>query len=463
MCGIFAVVYDKGFKLGEQDVDLLDTDASLMQNRGTTSRKFILNNKVYMRHNRLPIMDLSSRGAQPFFYDGIMCMVNGEIYNSEEIKEELAYTPRSTSNSELIIPLYLKYGTSFVNHIRGMFSFVLLDVKRSLLLASRDHIGMTSLYLANSDSVMVISSDMKCTLRLAKEYNMEVRHFKPNHVLIHTFGKNKLHQEFPLAPHSWMLEGFTFSSSTREAISQELSILLSKIIAEHSRKQPSVSAIILDDGTVGASCIKSILQSIPSFRPSQYTADQCVQVLEDVVKCIESYEPNVVRRGLNAYLNSKAIKETQSSTRVVIKPDICDILFGIVSEDLTSIEIHNNAIQAISNLHDRDCLAMHKAYIAHGIEARIPFGDKSLMEFAMRIPPNFKKHDNIMQELYPAQNPLVQNIQNHMLVHANAVVSDEDFQNRSTRFQENTPSTKEEYLYRSIFDRVFPDVTINRD
>lgn len=63
----------------------------------------------------------------------VVVAANGEIYNYKELYEEVGgdafYKPKTGSDCEVVIPLYLKYGREFPNHLRGMFSFVVYDTR----------------------------------------------------------------------------------------------------------------------------------------------------------------------------------------------------------------------------------------------------------------------------------------------------------------------------------------------
>ena len=80
----------------------------------------------------------------------IVLVTNGEIYNHKEIRNQFPnYEFRTKSDSEVIIPLYLKYGIDAPKYLDGLFSFVLLDVPKNRLIVARDPIGITSLYQGN--------------------------------------------------------------------------------------------------------------------------------------------------------------------------------------------------------------------------------------------------------------------------------------------------------------------------
>lgn len=95
---------------------------------------------------------LVATGDQPFVSkDGsIVLVTNGEIYNHKDIRKQFpTYEFSTKSDSEVIIPLYQKYGLDAPKYLEGMFSFILLDVPKNRFVVARDPIGITSLYQGN--------------------------------------------------------------------------------------------------------------------------------------------------------------------------------------------------------------------------------------------------------------------------------------------------------------------------
>ncbi len=97
-----------------------------------------------MGHCRLAINDLSPEGEQPLHSsDGLIhAVVNGEIYDYDRVRASskrfrAAYKWKGRSDSELVLALYLAYGTSFLSHLRGEFALVLHDERTKLFLAAR--------------------------------------------------------------------------------------------------------------------------------------------------------------------------------------------------------------------------------------------------------------------------------------------------------------------------------------
>jgi len=119
----------------------------------------------YLDDRRLEIIDLQT-GAQPMQSDaGDWITYNGEIYNYVELRDELGGAPfRTTSDTEVILRAYQKWGVRALSHLRGMFAFALWDERRGTLFCARDRFGMKPFYYAIVDGTFLFASEAKAIL-----------------------------------------------------------------------------------------------------------------------------------------------------------------------------------------------------------------------------------------------------------------------------------------------------------
>ncbi|MCW2284303.1 asparagine synthase (glutamine-hydrolyzing) [Rhodoblastus acidophilus] len=122
-----------------------------------------------LAHRRLAILDLSDRAAQPMAStDGSLAVVfNGEIYNYPELKAELERDGaafRSTSDTEVLIHLYQRFGAKMVAKLRGMFAFAIWDQKKRGIFLARDPYGIKPLYISNDGWTFRFASQVKALL-----------------------------------------------------------------------------------------------------------------------------------------------------------------------------------------------------------------------------------------------------------------------------------------------------------
>lgn len=123
------------------------------------------NGHVGFGHCRLSIIDLE-HGQQPMCDEGGNWIAyNGEIYNYIELRKQLGEENfRTTSDTEVILLAYRKWGRACVDHLRGMFAFVLWDEQRGELFAARDRFGIKPFYYAQVDDVLYLASEAKALL-----------------------------------------------------------------------------------------------------------------------------------------------------------------------------------------------------------------------------------------------------------------------------------------------------------
>jgi asparagine synthase (glutamine-hydrolysing) len=117
--------------------------------------------------NRLSILDLSKNGHQPMCSDDeqVMLLMNGEIYNAFDFTEELkadGFKFRSTSDTEVVLYLYLKYGfEEMIKKLNGMFAIVVTDLREGKIFIARDRFGIKPMYLFETHELLAFSSEIK--------------------------------------------------------------------------------------------------------------------------------------------------------------------------------------------------------------------------------------------------------------------------------------------------------------
>ena len=163
MCGLVGII-------GNQN-EVIEDVLQNMEHRGSDNRGVYHNGRVSLGHNRLSINDLSDKGNQPFHYQNIHLIVNGEIWNYPALKKEYenkGYEFSSYSDSEIILYLYKE---DELNRLDGMFSFILYDENKGKVLVSRDWVGKIPLWINKNDDGCSIVSEMKS---LAGNQNLSI-------------------------------------------------------------------------------------------------------------------------------------------------------------------------------------------------------------------------------------------------------------------------------------------------
>jgi asparagine synthase (glutamine-hydrolysing) len=163
MCGIAGIINKTGL---EVNYHLLKKMADTIHYRGPDEDGVMIDGPVGFFHKRLSIIDLLS-GQQPMFFENNIIVFNGEIYNYIELRENLkkkGHSFQTSSDTEVILHLYVEYGNDFVNLLNGMFAFIIYDKNKNQLFIARDHFGIKPLYWYHDDQVIVFGSEIKALL-----------------------------------------------------------------------------------------------------------------------------------------------------------------------------------------------------------------------------------------------------------------------------------------------------------
>jgi asparagine synthase (glutamine-hydrolysing) len=132
--------------------------------------------RLGLAHRRLSIIDLSDRAAQPMrSVDGrYIISFNGEIYNYRPLRAELeanGYFFKTTSDTEVLLNLFMRDGAKMLGRLRGMFAFAIWDTRERILFLARDPYGIKPLYVCNDGATLRFGSQVKALLaggRLSK-------------------------------------------------------------------------------------------------------------------------------------------------------------------------------------------------------------------------------------------------------------------------------------------------------
>lgn len=164
MCGIAGIL-----QLNDMPADdsLIRRMTDAMSHRGPDADGFFTENELAFGHRRLSIIDLSAAANQPFFdHSGRYVIVfNGEMYNYQEVKPLIDdYNFHTTSDTEVLIAAYAKWGPDCLRYFRGMFAFAVWDRQEKELFIARDRLGVKPLYFYQDEHRLLFASEIRSIL-----------------------------------------------------------------------------------------------------------------------------------------------------------------------------------------------------------------------------------------------------------------------------------------------------------
>ena len=169
MCGIagFYNPHDHYLKEKEHYESVLQAMAERLRHRGLDDAGRWLSEHGGLSHARLSIIDLAG-GHQPMVKSGsgqtFAIVYNGELYNTDELRQELmaaGYSFQTSSDTEVILTGYMEYGPDFVKRLNGIFAFAIMDTALNRLCLFRDRAGVKPLFYTVRGEELIFSSELK--------------------------------------------------------------------------------------------------------------------------------------------------------------------------------------------------------------------------------------------------------------------------------------------------------------
>jgi len=507
MCSIFAVLNISGDLQALRQTAL--RQSRLLRHRGPDWSGIHTCNGAVLAHERLAIVDVNT-GAQPLISpDGKQSLaVNGEIYNHQSLRTQLAhcYEFSTESDCEVILPLYLEKGSGFLNDLQGMFAFVLYDETAGRYLIARDPIGIIPLYYGFDDEhQLYVASEMKALVGICNV----VLEFPPGHYWLSDDEEPRQYyqrawQDFSAVEHA-VTDVQAIGEAMEKAVISHLmtdvpyGVLLSggldsSIIAALTQKHASMrvedqerspawwprlhSFAIGLEGAPDLAAAEKVAAHIGTVHHGfTFTLQEGLDALDEVIYHLETYDVTTIRAATPMYLLARKIHAM--GIKMVLSGEGADEVFGgylYFHKAPNARAFHEETVRKLSRLHSYDCLRANKAMAAWGVEARVPFLDREFLDVVMSLNPKDKMitegkmEKQILREafsdLLPEEIVWRQKEQfsdgvgyswiDSIRDYAKTEVSARQMAQAAKRFPFNTPATEEAYLFRRIFESHYP-------
>ncbi len=462
--------------------------------RGPDDSKILdLKNGILAFH-RLAIMDIASTGMQPFTYNKSAVICNGELYGFRKIKKELikkGYHFKSSSDCEIILPLYEEYGLRIFEMLDAEFAMIIYDGESETYIAARDPIGIRPLYYGyDKYGVIVFASEPKNIVDIVTN----IKPFPPGHYYKNgeficymditevkeicqdnvAVACNKIKEKLIIgiekrldadAPLGFLLSGGLDSS------------LVCAIAANILKKPIHTFAVGMNEDAIDLKYAKEVADYIGSIHTEIYiTREDVLGILETTIYTLGTYDITTIRASIGMYLICKAIHET-TDVRVLMTGEISDEMFGYKYTDFApnGDAFQKESQKRIKELHMYDVLRADRCISANSLEARVPFGDIDLVKYVMSLDPLIKMNshnmgkyllrhafegDYLPQSILYREKAAFSDAVGHSMVefikeYAELYYTDKEFKEKIEAYTFAKPFTKESLLYREIFENFY--------
>ena len=509
MCGIVCAfdIKQKSEVLRPQVLEM----AKKIRHRGPDWSGIYSDEKVIIAHERLAIVDPAS-GKQPLFSeDGkLVLAANGEIYNHRELRSKFPdYLFQTESDCEVILALYQEKGHDFVDDMNGIFGFAIYDVEKDEYFIARDHMGIIPLYMGwDKDGTFYVASELKALEGVCTKIEL----FPPGHYMSSSDGKlvkwykrdwneyeavkenetsitvvrqaleDAVHRQLMSdVPYGVLLSG-GLDSSVTSAIAKKYSERRIETDDKEKAWWPQLHSFSVGlDGSPDLVAAKKVADYIGTIHHEiKFTIQEGLDAIKDVIYNIETYDITTIRSSTPMYLMARVIKSM--GIKMVLSGEGADEIFGgylYFHKAPNAREFHEETVRKLDKLHMYDCLRANKSLMAWGIEGRVPFLDKEFIDVAMRINPKDKMINGERMEKWVIRKAFEDMLPESVAWRqkeqfsdgvgyswidtlkdiVEQEVTDKQLANAKFRFPIQTPTNKEEFYYRSIFEQHFPSDT----
>ncbi|MGN0659640.1 MAG: asparagine synthase B [Emergencia sp.] len=464
--------------------------------RGPDMTKILTLKHGMLGFHRLAIMGLTETGMQPFVLGGTACVCNGEIYGFRPLREELkkkGYTFRSDSDCEILIPLYLEYGTDMFSMLDAEFALILYDEDSGDFIAARDPIGIRPLYYGHDrNGGMIFASEAKNLVGLTDR----IMPFPPGHYCVN--GEFHCYRDMTCVAEFNHDDLPTICRNIREKLTEGIrkrldsdapvgfllsggldSSLVCAVSARLLDRPIETFAIGMSEDAIDLKYAKEAANYIgSSHHEIIITREDVISALPEVVHLLGTYDITTIRASIGMYLLCRAIHE-QTDLRVLLTGEISDELFGYKYTDFapSADAFQEESAKRIRELHMYDVLRADRCISVNSLEARVPFGDLDFVSYVMSIDPEKKlntygKGKYLLRHAFEAEDYLPRSILmrekaafsdavghsmvDHLKAYAESCYTDEQFETLRKSYSSPEPFTKESLLYRELFEEFYP-------
>lgn len=399
MCGIAGM-------LGRPVESTIRRMLDAQRHRGPDGRKvWVVPGEIGLGHDRLAIIDVAG-GAQPLTNeDGtVWAVVNGEIYNHQQLRRELqtGHTFRTRSDSEVVLHLFEEEGPDFVRRLDGMFAIAVWSPTAGLCLA-RDPLGIKPLYYGHDErGNLLFASEIKALLPLVSP----IHELAPGTYWVP--GAEPVQYYTVPRPSSDLADPNVcvaavdrfLTAAVRKRLMADVPVgvflsggLDSSLIAALVAREKLGPLHSFCVGLEGSADVENARQVARFLKTEHHervlTPDEVIAAVPAVIPMLESCDPALVRSAIPTYYVAELAAR---HVKVVLSGEGADELFAGYHylREFDEAALNDELRMITGSLHNLNLQRVDRMTMAHGLEGRVPFLDVTLVELAFRMAPGLK-------------------------------------------------------------------------
>jgi len=412
MCGITGIIGQSA------SVEHLKIMLNPIKHRGEPGYRdsiFVLDQKLALGMHRLAIVK-EDVGQQPVFNcdQTVYCVFNGEIYNYQELSEQLKSLGSKSpmlSEAQVILAAYLYWGVEFVKKLDGKFAIAIVDLNTKNTILVRDYMGVKPLYYQQKKDKILFSSELKSfenKLLDKIDKTDQILSLKPGHYL--SYGVQYRYLDRPqLNLSSHMNDDFDLVSSQlrnylEQAVKKRIttdpvacllsggidSSIITYIMSKYNNRVSAYTLGLDNSSDVSYSRLLCKKLGVKHIILAPKKEEMQNFYLKNGVYMTESYEPTLVRNAVSYHTVCKAI--AADGFKYALTGEGADELFGGYDFIMNASGVNRDiltqySLDVISNtyLQMADRAAMYAS-----LEARVPYMDKDLVNFTTKLSSNHR-------------------------------------------------------------------------
>jgi len=365
---------------------------------------------VIMAHCRLAIIGTED-GAQPIHQTDDMLIVNGEIYNHEDLRAILGDSAFETaSDSETILHLFRSGKSRWISKLDGMFAFVLAT--RTRIIAARDPLGIKPLYVAKVGSGFAFASELKAFDGVPVEsieaippgslydsvdgwrqwYRTPHGAAEPEPDLDVERTARELRLVLEEAVAKWMVADVEVGSFLSGGLDSSIIAALAQKIRMENGKGPLKTFSVGTAGSPDLVAARTVAEHIGSDHYEYaFTADDLAENLSHVIYHLESADVDLVRSAIPTLF---AARLARRHVKAVLTGEGADELFAGYAYHHAYVDnpraLADELTRSLGTMHNINLQRVDRVTMAESLEARTPFLDRDLIDFAQSVPAALK-------------------------------------------------------------------------